>query len=193
VRDREDLLTDLAKLSSQSQYERYTLYFLASHGAEGTLSVGGSVALSELHRVDLDRRVLYMGGCSVARSRALEEFKELRASTRARAVCRFTQDVDWDESAAFELLLLNWLAYEPSRWPLEALKTVGENYAGLARHLGFVAVWKGRPVACQEGSVTWGPGCAVMATAPAGAADQPQRLVQGAGCGAIGSFRARGS
>jgi hypothetical protein len=86
VRDREDLLSDLVKLSSQSQYDRYTMYFLASHGAEGTLSLGRSVALSELHRVALHRRVLYMGGCSIARSRALEEFKELRAATQARAV-----------------------------------------------------------------------------------------------------------
>jgi len=36
VRDRDDLLTDLGKLSSQAQYERCKFYFLASHDAMRT-------------------------------------------------------------------------------------------------------------------------------------------------------------
>jgi hypothetical protein len=143
VRNPEDLLEDLRKLSLQAQYERYQLYAIESHGREGTLALGQGMPLSRLNDVSMAGRALYLGGCSVARTRALAEFKELRSCTGARAVCGYTRDVDWDESAAFELLLLSWLAYERSSWPLRALRAVGEEYAGLARRLGFVAVWKG--------------------------------------------------
>lgn len=143
IRDQQDLLDDLNRLSSQVSYRRYRLLYVASHGTEGALSVGGPIPLAELHGLDLRDRVLYLGGCSIGASRALKEFKELRRATRARAVCGYVHDVDWDESAAFELLLLSWLAFETRSWPLEALRQTGETYKGLARLLGFVAVWRG--------------------------------------------------
>src|SRR4051812_7059344 len=60
VRDPDDLLTDLEKLTSQAQYQRYRLYFVASHGAEGSLTLGTRIPISALGEIDLSGRVLYL-------------------------------------------------------------------------------------------------------------------------------------
>ncbi len=55
----------------------------------------------------------------------------------------FRDDVDWIDAAAFDLILMSWLAwYRQSRiWPVPALKAVYRDLGGLVRRLGFVAVW----------------------------------------------------
>jgi len=154
VRDPEHLQDDLKRLVRQAQYKRYEMVYVASHGHEGTIGVGSGLGVDRLHGLDLSGRVLYLGGCSIARSRALRKFTDLRSRTGALAVAGYTTDVDWDEAAAFEILLLSWLAYERRGWPREALRATYSEYRALARRLGFAAVWSRGQIPPRRGPRT---------------------------------------
>jgi hypothetical protein len=83
------------------------------HGVAGAVQVGRrKVELlplaQELPRGLLTSKVLHFGSCSVLENP--KERKELRAAFGVRALTGFTEDVDWFESMAFELLLFDVLA-----------------------------------------------------------------------------------
>jgi hypothetical protein len=127
------------------------------HGAPGRVSVGGRkkhVSLAKLverrkrddpedweFSVNLSKKTVYLGSCSTMRNQA--DIKEFRRLTGARMVCGYTKDVDWMESAAFELLLLNRLAANAN--PVEALRPLFRDHRGLIKRLGFSAIPKPRP------------------------------------------------
>ena len=52
-------------------------------------------------------RIVYFGSCSVMKDRkGVERFQKLSG---AKLVCGYTKEVDWTESAAFDLLILESL------------------------------------------------------------------------------------
>jgi len=95
----------------QKQYDDYEVLYIASHGSPGAIEIGRkSVGLSELaHCIDgrAAGRVIYFGSCSVMADRkGVEAFKK---ATKAKLVCGYRKEVDWVESAGFDLILLDSL------------------------------------------------------------------------------------
>lgn len=67
-------------------------------------------------------------------TRAVEEFQK---RTGAKAVCGYTRDVDWTESAAFDILLLSSLL---GGQRIDArFNYVRNAYPDLVKRLGFVS------------------------------------------------------
>ncbi|TAK79531.1 MAG: hypothetical protein EPO16_01860 [Dehalococcoidia bacterium] len=83
--------------------------YFAFHGSPGTIRIGRKhIDLEHLGRL-LEKRAqgktLYFGSCSTVQvsDAELDQFKR---TTGARVIAGFTKDVDWLESAAFDLLAL---------------------------------------------------------------------------------------
>ena len=85
-------------------------------------------------RAHAPEKILYVGACSSFRvpKRQLQEFCQ---QTGAKAIAGYTADIDWFESAAFELLLFATLAKYQR---IDAINRALRNrHAGLLRQLGF--------------------------------------------------------
>ena len=122
---------------AQRGYGSYEVLYFAFHGVRGGIRVGrGTVPLADLAEKLQGKaagRLVYFGCCSVMRDRrAVAEFQQ---QTGARAICGYTKDVDWIESAAFDLLLLSSLV---SGRRIDArINHVRTRYPDLASTLGF--------------------------------------------------------
>jgi hypothetical protein len=95
---------------SQKQYQRLSVGYLAFHGSPGHLVIGRtSYSLEQLGELLEDRladRILYFGSCGTL-DVEIDRIQALRAQTAARAISGYTKDVDWIESAAFDLNLID--------------------------------------------------------------------------------------
>ena len=120
----------------------YPIIYLAFHGKIGHICVGDAkepdLSLEELAKMMGKRfrgRVIYFGTCGTAgaNSNDLEAFFE---RTEVACVMGYTKNVDWIESAAFDLLVLSQLQCYVSLSALD--KKIKNDYAGLSGRLGFV-------------------------------------------------------
>lgn len=123
----------------QPRYKDHPIGMFAFHGTARTLHLGDSkVTLDELaSKIDgrAKGRILYFGGCKILEL-PNDEIEELRRVTRARAVVGYTKDVDFLESAAFELLLIDCLStFDKS--PSRAKRQLLINYPNLSYRLGL--------------------------------------------------------
>jgi len=90
------------------------------------------------------RCYVYLGAClTLFDKRALEGFL---TATEADAVLGYRKEVDWVEAAAFEVLLLSWMANHTGR-PKTLFDQLMTRYGDLAMHLKFVVgtrtgVWR---------------------------------------------------
>jgi len=122
----------------QLGYSHYEVLYFAFHGIPGAIEVGSeTVTLAELaEKLDgkAEGRVVYFGCCLVMKDKdAVAEFKN---TTGAKAVCGYTKKVDWLESAAFDLLLLDSLM-EDDRIDAR-FNRMTRNFPDLTKRLGFV-------------------------------------------------------
>ena len=134
---------------AQKKNASYELCYLACHGEPGKvhLANGESVTSDTIADWLADRlqgRTVYFGACSVARDTrqvrdALARFKK---TTKARAVCAYTSDIDWVESAAFEILLLSTLGWYDRRGIAWAFRYLEDEYGDMVKRLGFTSVPK---------------------------------------------------
>lgn len=91
------------------RYAAYPILYLASHGAESGIEIGGELyPLDELGRIlegKCSNKIILVASCSTLNidKRHLKSFLE---RTHALAVCGYKVDVDWMRATAFELLLL---------------------------------------------------------------------------------------
>jgi len=95
----------------QARYSSYKVLFFAAHGAPGCISLDRreSVRLDELAAMigpSCDGKVIYFGSCSILKVLD-EQITEFAKQTRARAIVGYRKDVDWLDSAAFEIVLLD--------------------------------------------------------------------------------------
>jgi uncharacterized protein YecE (DUF72 family) len=132
----EELYHYLAKWS-QRGYGSYGVLYFAFHGVKGGIKVGrGTVPLSDLAEKlqgTAAGRVVYFGSCSVMRDRdAVADFQK---ESGAKAVVGYRKDVDWVESAAFDLMLLASLT-GPERIDAR-INRVRARYPDLSETLGF--------------------------------------------------------
>lgn len=138
VNDRDDLVRALTNWG-QAQHKSYGLGYVAMHGSPGRVHIGrqavdlASVA-NELPRRRLDSKILHFGSCSVLEDKRQRE--SLRKALGVRAVTGFTEDVDWFESLAFELILFDVMTYYKRTDAMEAY--IHDNHRALAKRLGFV-------------------------------------------------------
>lgn len=99
----------------QSTYEKYQVGYFSFHGSPGALALPDGrrapIALEDLADwIDgnAQDRIIHFGACSVMRLDE-ERLNEFRAITGARAVTGYRKDVLWEESPAFEILMLSAL------------------------------------------------------------------------------------
>ena len=132
----------------QKRYSDYSVGWLAFHGSPGYIHIGRkALSLTQLaDAIGLRTcvgKTIYLGSCATMQDGAA--VRELKTRTGARAVCGYTNDVDWMEAAAFELLLLSTLTrYEQTA---AALRRVQSEYGALADRIGFVSEpsWRAKP------------------------------------------------
>lgn len=120
-----DALESIVQMWRQRQYSRYSFGYFAFHGAKGRILIDRESItlpdLGEMLRGVCQDRIVYFGSCSTLRV-SKEEISAFLKETGARAVLGYTKEVDWFESAAFDLLLLDALTrfQRPDaidRWP----------------------------------------------------------------------------
>jgi hypothetical protein len=127
-----------SKIWTQKRYEKYRLLYVASHGDPGVIKVGrNNIEIEEIGEW-LDGRakgaVVYFAGCATVAvpNPRLDTFLKLSG---AKAVCGYSVDVDWLESTAFDLLIIEALTrYKridaAERW-------LRKEYASTVRRLKF--------------------------------------------------------
>lgn len=123
----------------QARYSSFTVLYLAMHGEPKGLELGNdSISLEELANVlsgSCKGRIVYFGSCltSDADEASLRAFAR---ETGARAVVGYAKEVDWLQSASFEVVLLDRLV-SPRR--SDALfNQLTKDYAGFTSELGLV-------------------------------------------------------
>ena len=145
VGTREEFAFYLKKWCGAS-FNNFPILYLGFHGAKGEIFVGEGRAkalsleeLAERLTGQCKGRVVHLGSCGTVgvHGRRLNKFLDL---TGAIAVCGYTKEVDWLESAAFDVLVLGGLqnasfrqAGSMRKFDEELKKTA----SGLYRHLGF--------------------------------------------------------
>lgn len=135
---------------TQKQYARYSFGYLGFHGEENGIYLGRRFFTLDVLGEQLQGRcagkVLYFGSCATLciPTRRIEAF---RAQTRARAVCGYVEDVDWIESAAFDLNLMD--AVLGSKRIDAGFKRLRDEHRGECKRLGFRAVWNGGHLASR--------------------------------------------
>lgn len=131
-------------------FDNYPILYLGFHGSPGALSVGGGdLQLEDLaERLDgcCKGRMIHFGSCGTVNVHG-RRLRAFLARTSALAVCGYRNDVDWMESAAFDLLLLSGLQYAAFR--TDSMRAfdhrLKKTAPGLYRSLGF-RFWSARPV-----------------------------------------------
>ena len=84
-------------------------------------------------------RILHFGSCSTLATDHEDEIKQFLKQTKIKAVCGYRNDVDWLESAAFEVLLIDALAYYLR---VDAVSNyLWKEYPNLCERLQFKMVW----------------------------------------------------
>lgn len=137
VHTRDEFL-GLVRRWSQRQYDDYKLGYLVGHGSSGTIHVGRRrITLEDLADElagKLQGKTVHFGSCSIfdVEQEAIEEFRRL---TNAKAVCGYTEDVDWLESAAFDLLLCHGLTCWTKSDAVD--RFLQRSAGGLYEELGF--------------------------------------------------------
>lgn len=110
----------------------FPVLYIALHGATGMVQLpnGEEITIEELTEHIGENgaagRVIYFGSCKVLKGDT-SAISHLCETTGVRAVLGYTKTVDWIESAAFDLLLLNDLA---------TAKNLGSMHPRLARKYG---------------------------------------------------------
>ncbi len=131
---------------SGASFNDFPILYLSFHGADGEISVGegrdNSLSLDDLaERLDdgCKGRVVHLGSCGTVGVHG-RKLKKFLSRTGALAICGYTNQVDWLESAAFDALVLgrlqnaSFLRASSMRKFDDELK---ETASGLYKRLGF--------------------------------------------------------
>lgn len=133
-----ELWHHLTRWCSEEAYGDFYFLYLGFHGAPGEFYVGDiAVGLEQLgQRLEgsCADSIIYLASCGVLKSPD-EALKSFCRRTGARGVVGYSEDVEWIESSAFDLLLFGALSEDPSMRKLH--KTMLDHYGDLASTLGF--------------------------------------------------------
>ena len=132
-------------------FDSHPILYLGFHGTDGGIRVGDGkdniLELSDLAELLGDGckgRVIHFSSCSTlgVHGHALTSFLN---RTGALAVCGFTEDVDWLESAAFDVLVLGYLqeaSFRQARSMQKFERNLKDIASRLYKRLGF-RMWYG--------------------------------------------------
>lgn len=140
-----DAFRAIAGRWSQKQYEKYTVGYFALHGSPGAIHLGREnfslEELGELLAGKCQGRTLYFGACSTleVEEARLEAF---RRTTGGRVVIGYSAEIDWLESAAFDLLLLEAISHYRRADALESW--LRGRHGQFADRLGLRIHYRGR-------------------------------------------------
>jgi hypothetical protein len=141
------------KLWTKRAYQRYPILYLSFHGVPGEIGdwtkvLIGLDELEDLLRGKCKRRVIHFGSCNTLALHGIRINRFVR-ETKALAVSGYTGYIDWNESTAFEILLLSQLATGTALASVAGPKAVNRRLTklapGLCEHLNFRLV-AGKPV-----------------------------------------------
>lgn len=129
---------------SQKQYDRYRIGYLAFHGDAGGLWVGKRFVTLDRLAGEVGRtlkgKTLFFGSCATL-DQPWKRLEAFRSAIGARAIIGYTEDVDWIESTAFELTVLEELA--SSKRVDKAMVRLRKDHRAWSKRLGLRVVWKG--------------------------------------------------
>lgn len=93
----------------RQQYAEYPVGYFSFHGEPGRIRLGRDKLrldeMADMLRSTLGNRVVYFGSCSTL-AVPDEDLQRFCRLTGAKAVVGYVNDIDWLESAAFDLILL---------------------------------------------------------------------------------------
>ena len=136
----------------QVRYNDFCVLFLATHGDKGVLcwSRGNETTLDELADMlgdSAQRCYVYLGSClTLFHEKQTQAFVE---KTGVEAVLGYRKEVDMLEGAAFEVILLAWLANHVGR-PRTVFRQLMERHGQLANLYKFVMVTKSETLRSQD-------------------------------------------
>ena len=129
-----------------ASFNNFPILYLGFHGSPGKIFVGegrgASLSLEDLaERLDggCKGRVVHLGSCGTAGVHGAK-LKKFLSRTAALAICGYTKEVDWLESAAFDALVLGRLQNTSFRRSSSMRKfdeELRKTASGLYKHLGF--------------------------------------------------------
>jgi hypothetical protein len=127
---------------TQKQFANFDLGYLAFHGDRGLAEIGRKRYTLERLGEFLAGRLAgrtHFGACAIL-DVDRDEAREFLALTKARAICGYTNDVDWIESAAFDLNLFQNVVGRPRIDT--GFNRLRRDHAGACDHLGLRAMWR---------------------------------------------------
>lgn len=128
------------KVWQQQRYKDYCVLYLATHGSKGnvTWSARNTSSLDELGEALTGTAkgcYIYFGSCLTLFNSA--EVQRFADRTGAEGVLGYRRSVNWIETAAFDVLLLPWIANHYGR-PRTMFSHLMKRHGELAKHLKFV-------------------------------------------------------
>ncbi|MDT9591610.1 hypothetical protein RDV89_00930 [Nocardioides zeae] len=126
----------------QARYDDYQVLFLATHGDLGTLSwsrkhTTSLADLADLMPSNTQHCYVYLGSCLTLFAEA--EAKKFVARTGVSALMGYREEVGFISGAAFELILLSYVANHRS-YPKRLFDDLMATHGGLARLHDFTMV-----------------------------------------------------
>jgi len=109
----EELMFFLKKWRQKKYNTHYPILYLSMHGTPATIkpSYNYNVSIDDVGTLLQNKcknKVIFIGSCAVFRSNK-KHLKNFLEKTNALLICGYAEYVEWMESTAFELLLLNIL------------------------------------------------------------------------------------
>ena len=127
----------------KARHKRFEIIYLAFHGEENLIYLGDfsqSLSLDEIATGAegyLAGKIVHFGSCSVL-NLPTEELMSFKRQIGARHISGYRNDVDFLDSAFFDLALFAWLGeYERTGHVASRME---KEYPGLYNRLGFVMV-----------------------------------------------------
>ncbi|MDH3017530.1 hypothetical protein QEN40_18650 [Gordonia alkanivorans] len=123
-------------------FDAYRFLYLGFHGEPEVLDISGDpLGLDTLGARLQDQcwqRVVFLSSCGALNS-SDESLKKFCKKADADAVVGYTENVDFVEAAAFEMILFGYLAAMPfgTKPPRSMYKRVTENFPDFTHRLGF--------------------------------------------------------
>ena len=130
---------------AQKAQDGYPIAYFGFHGEPGCINLSGEKMPYTLEQLG-DRfegkfagRTLYFASCSTL-DVPLAQARALMLKTGANAICGYTKEIDWLESAAFDLTLIDYLITYTR--PADRFQKLQKDHRQTWRRLGFRAMWR---------------------------------------------------
>jgi len=118
-------------------YAAFNIGYFAFHGEPDAIFIGKNrlnlVDIGEMLNGACAGKVVYFGSCSTLGA-SPNDVRRFKRMTKAKCVCGYTKDVEWLQSASFELLLFDALTYYQR---IDAVENYLRRFEALKRQLGF--------------------------------------------------------